>query len=338
MSFFKHIKVVNRFHSLGNHFYSEFKPKAIKNPALFKVNNEVANLLGFTETDIASNDFLKVFSGHQLIPDSKPLAQDYAGHQLGKFNPFLGDGRAVLLFDVENEFGFWEVNLKGAGQTPYSRDFTGQASLANCVREFELSTQLASFDIPSTRGLCVITHKDNLEQANPKATAMLARIAPTFIRFGTFENYFFQKNTEALTKLTDYVIRYYYPEYEDAGEERLILFFNAVVQRTARLIAKWQTVGFTHGMMNTDNMSIIGISLDLGEAAFNEEKDPQFVSSSNDEKGRYAFGEQPIIGLWNCNVLARALSPIISQSDLKHALQTYETEYLNHYESLMAKT
>lgn len=334
MSLFSSIKIVNRFYSLGNHFYSEFKPEAIESAALVKVNNEVAKLLGFTDSEIGSTNFLNLFSGSRLLPGSKPLAQDYAGHQLGNFNPFLGDGRAVLLFDVENETGFWEVNLKGVGRTPYSRDFSGKASLTECIREFELSHQLIALDIPTIKALCVVTNKTNLQHNNPNATALLARIAPSFIRFGTFENYYFQNNKEALRKLTEYVIKYYYPECIKNGKYDYALFLKCVVVKTAQLIAKWQVVGFTHGMMNTDNMSIIGLTLDLGESNFNQLKDPEFISSANDEKGRYAFNQQPIMGLWNCNVLARSLSPLISDKKIKAALNVYETEYIKQYEKL----
>ncbi len=334
MGSFTDLTVKNRFYSLGDHFYCEFQPQGLTDPEFETVNSITATLLGLSADETESDLFLQVFSGNKIIPDSKPLAQDYAGHQLGNFNPMLGDGRAILLFDTENETGFWECHLKGAGQTPYSRDFDGRASLSGCLREFDLSQQLIKLGVPCTHSLCVISGKEQVYRGQFEPAAIITRVAPGFIRFGTFENYYFQRNTAALTQLTDYVIHYYYSDCIHDEKNKYADFFSEVVKRTARLIAHWQHVGFTHGMMNTDNQSILGITLDLGEASFTENHDTNFVSSSNDEKGRYAFGEQPVIGLWNCNVLARALSPIIADNDLRKALECYEKEFLGYADYL----
>ena len=331
------LPVKNRFHSLGNHFFEAFEPQGFTEPQLIELSTQTADLLGMDEEFIRSDRFMNIFSGNQIPANTKPLAQDYAGHQMGNFNPFLGDGRSVLLFDIEADTGFWEVNIKGVGQTPYCRDFDGRASLAGCRREFEISEKLAKFSIKSSHALCVISDKKIMHRTSGQQAAMVTRIAPCFIRFGTFENYYFQKNHEALQQLMDYVIQYYYPELLDEADNQYALFFAEVVKKTAQLIASWQAAGFVHGMMNTDNQSIIGITLDLGESAFNESLDPDFVSSKSDEDGRYAFSQQPVIGLWNCNVLARALSPIIEAQDLRYGLEQYENEYLEHYEELKSK-
>ena len=331
------LPVKNRFHSLGSHFYEVFEPQGFSEPQLIEISRQTAELLGMDDEFINSEQFLKIFSGNDIPAQCKPLAQDYAGHQMGNFNPFLGDGRSVLLFDLEVDSGFWEVNIKGVGQTPYCRDFDGRASLAGCRREFEISEKLMKLNIKASHSLCVISDDKIMHRTSGQQAAMVTRIAPCFIRFGTFENYYFQKNQEALLRLMDYVIKFYYPWLLDEPDNRYALFFAEVVKKTAQLIASWQAAGFVHGMMNTDNQSIIGITLDLGESAFNESLEPDFVSSKSDEDGRYAFSQQPIIGLWNCNVLARALSPVIESGDLRHGLEQYETEYLKCYEALKSK-
>ncbi len=329
------LTITNRFHKLGSHFYKQVQAQGLANPEIIKTNQDAARLLELDPAEFNSEIFLQVFSGNKVLPESLPLAHDYAGHQLGNFNPFLGDGRALLLFDVVTENGFYEVNLKGVGKTPYAREFDGRASLSTCLHEFDISLKLASLGIPSTHSLCVIAGDEQVYRKQFERVAMITRVAPSFIRFGTFENYYFQRNHEALRQLTEFVIKQYYPECIYREEYDYALFLREVVIRTAHLIAHWQAAGFVHGMMNTDNQSILGITLDLGEASFTESRDPEFVSSPSDEKGRYAFGQQPIIGLWNCNVLARALSPLIPEDKLKKTLECYETEYLKHYEMLM---
>jgi uncharacterized protein YdiU (UPF0061 family) len=328
------LSFVNSFHALGDSFYSETRPQGLTNPVLVRSDTGVADLLGLDSGEFATDDFLQVFSGNRLLPGSRPLAQNYAGHQFGRFHPGLGDGRVMLLGDVETPHGCLEITLKGSGRTPYGRDLDGRAGLAGCLREMEISRQLADLDIPTTRSLCVICGNEQVYRQGFEAAAIVVRIAPSHIRFGTFENCYARRRTEDLRRLADFVTSRYYPECLEAGNRRYIVFFQTVVQRTARLIARWQAAGFVHGMMNTDNQSILGITLDLGAAAFNPERDPDFVSSPDDEHGRYAFGQQPIIGLWNCNVLARALSPLIAADDLREALQCYEKEFLEHHAML----
>lgn len=337
MSSLLNINLQNRFHSLGDHFYTECMPKALSNPTLVKFSPDVAEMIGIKREVIESDLFLQIFSCNQLLENSKPLAHDYAGHQLGKFNAFLGDGRSALLFDTESSNGFWEVNLKGIGQTAYSREFDGRSTLNVCIHEFELSERLRKLDVPTVHGLCVISSDEKLVSRGYQSAAMYSRVAPSFIRFGTFENYYFQKNNAALEQLTQYVIKHYYPECYSDNHYDYAQFFKGVVIKTAQLIAHWQANGFVHGMMNTDNQSILGITIDLGESSFTESHDSNYVSASSDEKGRYAFGQQPVIGLWNCNVLAKALSPIISQKELKYGLQTYEKEYLSSFENFNTK-
>ena len=330
------LSIVNRFHALGDLFYTECQPQGLANPVLVRSDPQAAALLGLTTDDLRSETFLQIFSGNRSLPGGRPLAQDYAGHQFGRFNPFLGDGRVLLLGGVERDGEHWEISLKGSGKTPYARQADGRASLDECLREFACSLQLAALGIPTTRSLCVIASDERVYRHSFVPAAMLVRLAPSHIRFGTFENLYFQRKPEALRRLAEHVIAHHYPDCAAQGEGRYAGFFHAVVIATARLIARWQAAGFVHGMMNTDNMSILGITLDLGEAGFTPERDPDHVSSEDDEQGRYAFGRQPVVGLWNCNVLARALSPLIPACDLRAALRAYEPEYLRSFEAFSA--
>ncbi len=322
------LKLTHHFHTLGDTFYCEHQPQGLQEPQRVRSNPAVARQLGLDPAECDTDYFLQVFSGNALLSGSRPLAQAYAGHQFGTFNPFLGDGRNVLLGEVPTPTGPLDICLKGAGRTPYARNADGRAGLDECLHEYALSEQLAELGIPTARCLCVTQGKGLVYRQGYGPEAMLTRVAPTHIRFGTFENCYFQRNTTALRQLADHVITHHYPECWQGSTNRYACLFRAVVLRTARLIAQWQQAGFTHGMMNTDNQSIVGITLDLGSAAFNPDRNPAFVSSRADEHGRYAFGRQPEVGLWNCNVLAKALSPLIPASELRAALLCYEPEYL----------
>ncbi|MEJ2455269.1 MAG: protein adenylyltransferase SelO family protein [Candidatus Thiodiazotropha sp.] len=331
-----HLRFVNHFHRLGDGFYTECRPRGLSKPRLIRCDPHAAALLGLTCEDLTTRHCLDFFSGNRIAPECRPLAQAYAGHQFGRFNPSLGDGRVVLLGEVETESGNWEISLKGAGKTPYARQADGHASLNECLREMTVSERLAELEIPATQAMCVLAGDEQVYRQGFEDAAILVRLAPSHIRFGSFENCYYRRDSEHLRQLADHVIEHHYPHCKTAGEPCYAHFFYEVVIRTARLIARWQAAGFVHGMMNTDNQSILGITLDLGESAFTAERDPDFVSSADDEKGRYAFGQQPVIGLWNCNVLARALSPLIADDDLRTALLAYEPEYLRSYEALTA--
>ncbi len=318
---------MNRFYSLGAAFFTPTSPQGLIEPQFIRTNPPLANDLGLDSTIFTTDECLQVCSGNLLLAGMRPLAQAYAGHQLGKFNPFLGDGRSVLLGGITTEQDYLEWQLKGAGKTAYARHADGLAGINECLQEYELSEQLAALGVPTVRCLALAAGQGQVYRQGFQAAAILTRIAPSFIRFGSFELYYFERNYAELQQLADFVIAHYYPACLTATKP-YAAWFQAVVERTAKLIAQWQTVGFVHGMMNTDNQSILGITLDLGESAFNPERQPDFVSSNADEKGRYAFAQQPIIGLWNCNILARALSPLVEAKDLKAALENYESSYL----------
>ncbi len=336
----------DRFRSLGHEFLTPFSPTGLINPKEIKRNETVAAMLGFQKDSsiaIGSESFEDIFSGNASLLGYEPIAQQYAGHQYGNFNPFLGDGRSAIIgeiitADLSNN-NYWQISIKGIGATPFAFNGDGHAGLNESVHEFDCSQRLSELNVPTALGLCVMkgekqVYRRGLKGGSFKDSAMLTRIAPSFVRFGTFELFYFQRNVNALRILADHIIYYYYPESESHGKKKYADFFKKVVIKTAQLIAHWQSVGYVHGMMNTDNQSILGITLDFGSGAFTDDFDDDFVSASSDEYGRYAFGQQPTVGLWNCNVLARALSPIIAAEDLKQGLLCYETAYLEHYETL----
>ncbi len=334
------------FQSLGNEFALPVTPAALHNPCLIKRNEPLMNRLGFHPESSIYQNANNLFSGNANFMGYSPVAQQYAGHQFGNFNPFLGDGRSALVAEItttstpENlptnptKNQHWQLSIKGIGPTPFSYQGDGHASLNECLHEYECSQRLAAFKVPTVQALCVIKGEQHIYRHGFQDSAMLTRVAPSFVRFGTFELFYFQRNTDALRALADHVIRYHYTDSEAFEEKKYAHFFKHVVINTAQLIAHWQSVGFVHGMMNTDNQSILGITLDFGSCAFTENFDDAYISAKLDTKGRYAFGQQPTIGLWNCNVLAKALSPLISAKDLKQALLCYEPAYLKHYELL----
>ena len=322
----------NRFYTLGAGFFTSSTPQGLSEPYFFRTNSVLAEQLGLGSNLFSSARALQVCSGNLLIQGMQPLAQAYAGHQLGKFNPFLGDGRSVLLGGIETAAGYLEWQLKGTGKTAYARHADGLMGLNEALHEYNMSEQLAALGVPTVKCLALSAGKNLVYRQGFQAAAILTRLTPSFIRFGHFELYYFERKYAELQQLADFVIQHYYRDCLST-QKPYAAFFQAVVERTAQLIAQWQNVGFVHGMMNTDNQSILGISLDLGESAFNTERKPDFVSSAADEKGRYAFAEQPVVGLWNCNILARALSPLIEAGDLRMALERYEPSYLAAFKS-----
>ncbi|MGK0398989.1 MAG: hypothetical protein ACJA0I_001287 [Gammaproteobacteria bacterium] len=322
----------SQFRQLGDDFSIPVKPLGISKPNLVIQSPTVSEILGISPSVCSTQPLLDIFSGNASLQNSTPAAQAYAGHQFGKFNPFLGDGRTLLLGEVGTQNDHWEISLKGAGKTPFTFASDGRAGLTECQHEYDISERLAFLGVPTTRCLCIVKGSEQVYRNRFESVAMLTRVTPCHIRFGTFERYYFNKNVPALKALTDHVIQHYFPHClgNDAdGNNDYGRFFQDVIIKTAQLIAHWQQAGFVHGMMNTDNQSILGVSLDLGESTFTEDLDDDFVASPSDRKGRYAFGQQPAIGLWNCNVLARALSPLIKPADLRHALTNYEPAFIN---------
>ncbi|WP_295539247.1 protein adenylyltransferase SelO family protein [uncultured Thiohalocapsa sp.] len=327
--------------ALGSRFYARIEPTPLTNPQLVACDADTAALIGLDPDNCGGDDWLDLFSGRRLPDGCCPLALDYAGHQFGRFNPFLGDGRVLVLGGLDTAHGWLELSLKGAGRTPYAREADGRAGLTECLHELAMSQRLARLGIPTARGLCVIAGDEQVYRQGFERAAILVRLAPSHLRFGSFEHCYFKRDVDGLRVLADYLIAHHYRRRIPADGHAHAALFRAMVEDTADLIARWQAAGFVHGMMNTDNQSAVGITLDLGAAAFvpdaaDAATRDAFVASPLDEKGRYAFGEQPTLGLWNCNVLARALSPIITAAELRAALQTYEPRYLGQFEAWRA--
>lgn len=288
-------------------------------------NQKLAQSLGLPETP--GKDELAILSGSSSWPTH---CTAYAGHQFGYWAGQLGDGRAHSLGLLDNGAPpFWEVQLKGAGRTPYSRRGDGRAVLRSSIREYLASEAMAGLGIPTTRALA-LTASATLEvwRERPEPAAIVTRLAPSFLRFGHFEHYFAQGNESALKQLVSWVTTHDYPELAGAPNPALALL-EKVSQRTALLVADWQAVGFCHGVLNTDNMSILGLTLDYGPFGFMDRYDPHHACNHSDSQGRYAYDQQPQVGLWNCAALAQALSPLIDSGD---AIERVLTRYTEWYE------
>ena len=311
-------------------------PKIPSQPKLIHASREIANAIGLDEEAIKSKDFLDVFSGSKVYPKSKPYAMAYAGHQFGNWAGQLGDGRAINLFEVEEKNKRWAIQLKGSGETPYSRQGDGLAVLRSSIREYLCSEAMYHLGVPTTRALSLMLSGDDvlrdvLYNGHPvyEKGAIVARVAPTFIRFGNFELFAARNDIENLKKLTDYTLKYFYPELGKPSKETYIKLFEAVTQRTLNMIIHWQRVGFVHGVMNTDNMSILGLTIDYGPYGWLEDFDFGWTPNTTDSKNkRYRYGNQPNIGLWNLLQLANALYPLIEEAEpIEAILNQYQTDF-----------
>ena len=328
----------NSFAALPQAFYSRVAPTPFQTtPRLIHFNEPAALLLGLDPSVQHDPRFVEAFSGQRILPGSDPIAMLYAGHQFGHYVPQLGDGRAILLGEITNPRGEkWELQIKGSGQTPYSRGSDGRAVLRSSIREYLCSEAMHGLGIPTTRALCLIGSTDEVYRERIETGAMLARLAPSHVRFGSFEVFYYRDQHEQTRTLADYVIAQHYPELADQPD-RYVHFLQAVIERTARLLAQWQAVGFAHGVMNTDNMSILGLTLDYGPYGFVEAYDPGFVCNHSDHQGRYAFDQQPQIGLFNLSCLAQALLPLIEIEAAKAALEGYAARFSEHHQRLLAQ-
>jgi serine/tyrosine/threonine adenylyltransferase len=304
----------------------------------------MAKELDIDYQSINQQQFAQFSSGNLLLDESEPIACIYAGHQFGYFVPQLGDGRAILLGEVKNKNNqYWELQLKGAGKTPFSRDGDGRAVLRSTIREYLCSEAMAALNIPTTRSLSMVGSREEVYRESIEMGSVMLRMSPSFIRFGSFELFASRGQDEQVKQLADFVIEHYFPEifddYNQSKETEIINPYQTLLQKivikTAELIAKWQSVGFAHGVMNTDNMSIIGLTLDYGPYGFLDTYDSKFICNHSDHQGRYSFENQPYIGLWNLNCLSRALMPLISLEEAKQALSQYEVHYYSHYLYLM---
>lgn len=327
----------NSFAALPDDFYSRVAPTPFETPArLIHFNMQAALLLDLDPAVQNDPRCAAAFSGKYLLPGTDPVAMLYAGHQFGHYVPQLGDGRAIILGEIVNTRNeAWEIQLKGSGQTPYSRQGDGRAVLRSSIREYLCSEAMHALGIPTTRALCLVGSGDEVYREKVETGAMVTRLAPSHVRFGSFEVFFYRDQHEHTRTLADYVISHHYPQL--AGEsDRYLRLLHTVIERTARLIAQWQAVGFCHGVMNSDNMSILGLTLDYGPFGFLEAYNPGFICNHSDHHGRYAYDQQPRIGLFNLSCLAQALLPLIEVDAAKSALEGYQARFTTHYHRFMA--
>ncbi len=323
----------NAFALLPGDFYTRMPPEAVgSQPRLIHANAKAAALIGLDPKSFNDPAFTEIFSGHRPYPGGEPLAMVYSGHQFGAWAGQLGDGRALLLAQVRNASGeLWDVQLKGSGKTPYSRFGDGRAVMRSSIREYLCSEAMAGLGISTTRALAIIATNEQVHRETPEPGAVITRLARSHIRFGHFEHFHHNGKHDLVRLLADHVITGYMPEYKDDHAA----WFGEVVSRTAHLIAAWQAAGFAHGVMNTDNMSILGLTLDYGPFGFLDAYEPGLICNHSDDTGRYAFDMQPAIAHWNLRALALALSSLIPTDTLIKALDTYESIFRSRYRALM---
>ena len=315
----------NRFARLGENFYTRLQPQALPEPYWISRNLAVARELGIDESWLESPDVLQALSGSGVLPGSQPLASVYSGHQFGQWAGQLGDGRAILLGELQTPHGGTEIQLKGAGKTPYSRMGDGRAVLRSSIREYLCSEAMHGLGIPTTRALALTGSDAKVLREEIETAAVVTRTAPSFIRFGHFEHFSYNDMHVELKALADFVIDSFYPACRDAPNPYAALL-EAVSERTAHLMAAWQSVGFCHGVMNTDNMSILGLTIDYGPFQFLDAFDPTHVCNHSDSQGRYAYNKQPNMAYWNLFCLGQALLPLIGEQDAAlAALESYKT-------------
>jgi uncharacterized protein YdiU (UPF0061 family) len=326
----------NTYARLPEAFSARLDPTPFTSPAyLVSFNPNAAALIDLDPEEVQRPEFVQYFSGARRLPGSEPLAMLYAGHQFGHYVPQLGDGRAILLGEVRNDRGEkWDLHLKGAGQTPFSRHGDGRAVLRSSIREYLGGEAMHGLGIPTTRALCLVgSEEEVLREEGVESGAMLVRLAPSHVRFGSFEVFAHRRQTGNLKQLADYVIEHHFHDMQGASD-RYHSFFCEVVRRTAELIAKWQAVGFAHGVLNTDNMSILGLTLDYGPFGFLDDYDAGLICNHSDRGGRYAFHRQPNIANWNLHALGEALLSLVSEDEIKDALALYEPTLVAHYREL----
>src|SRR5690554_3510359 len=325
----------NRFALLGDTFSSKVVPEPLSNPQLVVSSVDAMELIDLDASEADSVLFTELFSGAKLWSASEPRAMVYSGHQFGVYNPQLGDGRGLLLGEVVNGRGeHWDLHLKGAGSTPYSRMGDGRAVLRSSIREFLASEALQALGIPTSRALCVTVGDNPVYREHQERGAMLLRMAPSHIRFGHFEFFYYTKQHDALRQLVDFTLQTCYPESQQEAEPVLDMY-RQVLRRTMEMVARWQAYGFCHGVMNTDNMSILGITFDFGPYAFLDDYDAGHICNHSDHAGRYAFNRQPAIAHWNLACLAQALTPYVEVDTLKAELATLMPLHDAEYRRLM---
>ncbi|MBE7653176.1 protein adenylyltransferase SelO [Tenacibaculum finnmarkense] len=324
--------------------FSFVEPKKTANPKLLHVSEEMLTAIGLTKEDAKSEDFVNIFTGNKVLENTHPFAMCYGGHQFGNWAGQLGDGRAINLTEVVHNKKRWAIQLKGAGETPYSRTADGLAVLRSSVREYLCSEAMFHLGVPTTRALSLSLSGDDVLRdmlyngnAAYEKGAIVSRLAPSFIRFGSFEILSSRKNYPALKKLADYTIANFYPEIKSEGKQKYLDFLTQIRNRTIEMIVHWQRVGFVHGVMNTDNMSILGLTIDYGPYGWLEGYDAGWTPNTTDNQHkRYRYGNQSQIGIWNLFQLANALFPLIEEAPpLQEILDEYADIYQKKYLKMM---
>ncbi|HEY1129229.1 MAG TPA: YdiU family protein [Roseateles sp.] len=308
----------NRFADLGPDFFTELPAQGLPDPHWVAQSPDCAQLLGLPADWTTRPGALAALSGNAAWPGMRPLASVYSGHQFGVWAGQLGDGRALWLGEVDTPAGPQELQLKGAGRTPYSRRGDGRAVLRSSIREFLCSEAMAALGVPTTRALCITGSALPVVRETVETAAVVTRVAPSFVRFGHFEHFAHHDQLDALRRLANWFIAHHAPECAEAPEPAVALLHKVSLQ-TADLIAHWQSVGFCHGVMNTDNMSMLGLTLDYGPFGFMDAFDPGHVCNHSDDRGRYAYARQPAVAFWNLHALAQALLPLMPIATEKEA-------------------
>ncbi|MBU3059895.1 protein adenylyltransferase SelO [Pseudomonas indica] len=327
----------NRFARLGDAFSTEVLPEPIAEPRLVVASPAAMALLDLDSEVAEQPVFAELFAGHKLWSEAEPRAMVYSGHQFGVYNPRLGDGRGLLLGEVVNAAGeHWDLHLKGAGPTPYSRMGDGRAVLRSSIREFLASEAQHALGIPTTRALCVTGSSTPVYREKRETAAMLLRLARSHVRFGHFEYFYYTRQLDQLKQLGEHVLNEHFRHCLEQ-ETPYAAFYREVVERTAELIARWQAYGFCHGVMNTDNMSILGVTFDYGPYAFLDDFDANFICNHSDDTGRYSFSNQVPIAHWNLAALAQALTPMVEIDSLRASLDLFLPLYQTHYLDLMRR-
>jgi len=317
----------NTYARLSPEFYEVVDPTPLPDLVLAALNPDAAQLIDLDPALVTREDLASYFSGARRLPGAEPVAMLYAGHQFGVWVPELGDGRAFLLGEVKNRRGDrWDLHLKGGGPTRYSRGGDGRKVLRSAIREYLACEAMHGLGIPTTRALAIVTSEAMVRREVPERAATLLRLAPSHVRFGTFEALASRNRPDLVKVLADHVITPHFAGFEG----RYAAWLRDIVVRTARLVASWQAIGFVHGVLNTDNMSILGLTLDYGPYAFLEEYDAGFIANHSDHEGRYAFDQQPAIGLWNLARLADALAALIPADEAAQALGAYGPAFAHH--------
>ncbi len=337
----------NRRRQVPGACYSFVEPTAVAAPQRVAYSREVADLIGLSTQTCESEAFAQVFTGNRLLPGMRPYAMNYGGHQFGNWAGQLGDGRAINLGEIVNQRSErWVLQLKGAGPTPYSRTADGLAVLRSSVREFLCSEAMFHLGVPTTRALSLILTGEQVERdmfydGHPKLEpgAVVCRVAPSFIRFGSFQVFAARGEMDTLKQLTDYTIRTDFPHLGEPSPDVYLQWFEEVCRRTVEMIVHWMRVGFVHGVMNTDNMSILGLTIDYGPYGWLENYDPDWTPNTTDASGRrYRFGQQPAIAQWNLAQLANAIYPLIGQVEpLQAVLDSTTSVYRAGWQRMMAR-